>query len=172
MALEVVRALVAAQGHRIQPLTTGKVGAGAGPVVITPPSGWVGAHIEDRKGRAAVALLPGELDRALSAHKPPIVLDAVKEAWAEAGTIAMDPDPKKSKALDRAYVGGRRLRCYIFTNATLDGSDDENRSTPASQNTADPTTQQEALPAPSAPPAQPALDNSWGPGTIGEQANS
>jgi len=100
------------------------------------------------------------------------VLDAVKEAWTEAGTIAMDPDPKKSKALDRAYIGGRRVRAYIFTSATLDGSDDENSSTPASQGTADPTARQEALPSPSAPPAQPALDSGWGPGTIGEQANS
>ena len=72
----------------------------------------------------------------------------------------MDPDPKKSKALDRAYVGGRRVRAYIFTSATLDGPDnDEDRSGQSSQNTADPTAQQEALPAPSAPLAQPPLDN-------------
>lgn len=172
MALEVVRALVASQGHRIQPHSPGKAVTPAAAASVAPPGGWIGAHVEDRKGRPAVALLPGELDKALSAHKPPIVLDAVKEAWTEAGTIAMDPDPKKSKALDRAYIGGRRVRAYIFTSATLDGSDDENRSGSSNQDAADSTTQQEALPAPSAQPAQSPLDNSWGPGTIGEQANS
>ena len=170
MALEVVRALIASQGHRIQPLATGKIGAAAGAITMVPAGGWIGAHVEDRDGQPAVALLPVDLDRALSAHKPPIVLDAVKEAWTEAGTIAMDP--KRPKSLDRAYISGKRVRAFIFTSATLDGPDDEEPSGQPSQNAADPTTQHVASPAPSVPPAQPPLDNDWGPGTIGEEANS
>jgi hypothetical protein len=170
MALEVVRALIASQGHRVQPLSTGKIGAAAGALTMTPPGGWIGAHVEDRNGQPAVALLPGDLDRALSANRPPIVLDAVKEAWTEAGTIAMDP--KRPKSLDRAYISGKRVRAFIFTSATLDGPDDEEQSGQSDQDATDPRTQQEALPAPSAHPEQPALDNGWGSGTIGEDVNS
>ena len=108
LALDVVRALVAAQDHRIVPVN------GAS---LAPAAGWIGARTAKHGG--AVAILPGDLAAALSKATPPIVLDAVREAWIERGSIVME-----GKRLARERVGtGSQVRCYVFPNHVLDGTD-------------------------------------------------
>lgn len=114
MALDVVRGLIAAQGHRIAPL-------GAKPdTVAAPAAGWLGQRVM-HKGEPSVALLTEPLAAALGHASPPIVLDAVREAWVESGTIAVDPDRKNS----RERVNGQRVRPYIFTDRVLGIEDTE-----------------------------------------------
>jgi hypothetical protein len=109
MALEVVRGLIAAQGHRIAP-------AGAKPdEVLAPAAGWLGARVEHH-GQSAVALLAEPLAAALGHATPPIVLDAVREAWVEAGVIAVDPDKRNA----RVWINGKRVRAYVFADSVLD----------------------------------------------------
>lgn len=130
MALDVVRGLIAAQGHRILPLN--KEGA---TVFETPSAGWIGAHIL-HEGEAAIAILPEAMAQALNKANPPIVLDAVREAWAEKGTIIMD-----GKRLLKARIDGSRVRCYVFAQHTLDGEDeipDNPDDTTATDNAAEP----------------------------------
>lgn len=111
MALELVRGLIAAQGHRLCPRNQ------ADPNFLeTPAAGWIGAHV-DVENVPAVAILPGALAAALNRAIPPIALDAVRNAWIERGTIFME-----GKRLRRARVGGQgQIRCYVFAQRTLDG---------------------------------------------------
>jgi hypothetical protein len=129
MALDVVRGLIAAQGHRLMPMN--KEGAS---LFDTPAAGWIGAHVL-HEGEAAVAILPEAMAAALNKATPPIVLDAVREAWIERGTIIMD-----GKRLLKARVDGTRVRCYVFAQHTLDGEDDipDNPET-ATESEQDPT---------------------------------
>jgi hypothetical protein len=109
MALDVVRGLIAGQHHRLAPLTL--QGAAA---AEAPSGGWIGAHTE-HEGVPAVALLPEALAAALARATPPVVLDAVREAWAERGSIVLD-----GKRLPRVRVNGTRTRVYLFARHTLD----------------------------------------------------
>jgi hypothetical protein len=112
MALDVVRSLIAAQNHRLFPLN------GQAAAVENPPgAGWIGARIE-HKGVPAVAILPEALAAALGRSTPPIALDAVREAWAERGTIILD-----GKYNPRVPMDGGRPRAYVFALHTLDGDD-------------------------------------------------
>lgn len=139
MALEVVRSLIGSQGHRLQPLGANVKG---GPTIPAPTGGWIGAHVE-RDGGPAVALLPDPLAEALASTTPPIVLDAVREAWGEAGTIVMD-----GKRMAREKVGGERVRCYVFTRAVLDGEPDDDPAPAAVDTPAEPEWTAEPLPEP------------------------
>jgi Domain of unknown function (DUF927) len=112
MALDVVRSLTAAQGHRLAPPNRS-----AG-VSEAPSGGWIGAHIE-YEGAPAIAILPEALAEALNRATPPITLDAVREAWIETGTVPMDR--KEPRKLPRVWMGGPRPRCYIFAQHVLDG---------------------------------------------------
>lgn len=110
LALDVVRALIAAQDHRIVPVNGAR---------DTPAAGWIGARTDKYGG--AVALLPGDLAQALNRANPPIALDAVKEAWVERKSIVME-----GKRLARERVGtGPQVRCYVFPNDVLDGVEHE-----------------------------------------------
>ena len=112
MALDVVRGLIAAQGHRIAPPPR----QGAGP--DAPAGGWIGVHT-DYEGAPAVALLPEALAGALARATPPITLDAVREAWVERGTIPLD----NARKLPRVGMGGPRPRCFVFAQHVLDGDE-------------------------------------------------
>jgi hypothetical protein len=150
MALEVVRGLIAAHAHRIQTLN-----AVAGDTrFVPPPGGWIGAYV-DTDDRPAVALLPAAVAQALAAASPPIVLDAVREAWAETGTIVMD-----GRRLARESVNGRQVRAYVFPLSVLDEED-----------TARSSRQQEASPAHPQGLATQAASTGWPAGTIGADAN-
>lgn len=108
LALDVVRALIAAQEHRIVPVNG---------VRDTPAAGWIGARTTKYDG--AVAILPGELAAALNRATPPIALDAVREAWIERGAIVME-----GKRLARERVGtGPQVRCYVFPDHILAGDE-------------------------------------------------
>ena len=125
MALDVVRGLIAAQGHRLA--SHALQGAAA---TEAPAGGWIGTHTE-LDGAPAVALIPEALAAALAHATPPIVLDAVREAWIERGTIPMDPrEPRK---LYRVRVNGSRTRCYVFAQHVLDGEELPDGSTDAAE---------------------------------------
>jgi Domain of unknown function (DUF927) len=113
MALDVVRALIAAQAHRLCPLNTAGLGAHD-----IPAAGWIGAVIE-RDGIPATAILPEALAAALNRATPPIAIDAVREAWTEAGTILLD----SGKQLPRVRMNGGRPRAYVFTHTVLDADE-------------------------------------------------
>jgi hypothetical protein len=151
MALEIVRSLIGSQGHRLQPLGANVKG---GPQQATPPGGWIGAHVE--VGNApAVALLPVPLAEALSAATPPIVLDAVKEAWTESKTIVLD----ESNRLIRKRVGGEQVRCFVFPRTILDGEPD-------------PDDTGDQPPAEVSNPAEPGPGDQWPAGSYGAEANT
>lgn len=160
MALEIVRGLIAAQGHRIQPLNTAD-----GHKVPAPAGGWIGSYV-DHKGTPGIALLPVEVSKALQQATPPIVLDAVQEAWAEAGTIIMD-----GTRLGRDYINGTRLRCHIFPLTVLDGEPDREQEQtgqePDGTEAAD-----EASPPPAQEPLSEQADWGWPTGTYGAAANT
>jgi hypothetical protein len=123
MALEVVRELIASQGHRICPLNRQDASA-----FDTPAAGWIGGHV-DVDGVAAVAILPGPLAAALNRATPPIALDAVRNAWTERATLIMDK--KETRKLRRVRIAGKPAgRCFVFAQHTLDGT--EAPDTPAS----------------------------------------
>jgi hypothetical protein len=158
MALDVVRSLIAAQHHRLAP-----AGLGAQAADLAPAAGWLGGHIE-HEGTPAIALFPEALAAALAHATPPIVLDAVREAWIERGTIPMDPrEPTK---LARPRVNGRQVRCYIFTRTVLDHEDAPD--SPGEQS-ADQPDQGEAYDL--APDGQPLGAAGWPLGSIGDYAN-
>lgn len=109
MALDVVRALIAAQGHRLCPLN-------AHLVELDPPAaGWIGAHTV-KDGVPAIGILPRALADELGRATPPIAIDAVKEAWTERGSILLD-----GKRLARISIGGTQTRAYLFPQHVLDG---------------------------------------------------
>jgi hypothetical protein len=113
MALEVVRNLIAAQGHRICPRNHQDTATRE-----APAAGWIGAQV-DMDGVPAIALLPSALAAAFNHATPPIALDAVRNAWTERGTILMDrTEPTK---LRKARIAGQHPRCYVFAQHTLDG---------------------------------------------------
>lgn len=151
MALEIVRSLIGAEGHRLQPAGANVKG---GPQVSPPPGGWIGAHT-DVAGAPAVALLPGPLADALATATPPIVLDAVKEAWIESKTVPLD----NSKRLIRKRVGTEQIRCFVFTRAVLDGEPDEDDA--ADDSSAQPSNS-----------AEPDAVDQWPAGSYGEQVNA
>ena len=125
MALDVVRGLIASQHHRLAP--AGLRGAAASEA---PSGGWIGAHTE-YDGAPAVALLPDHLAAALTRASPPIVLDAVREAWIEQGTITMDArEPRK---LPRVRVNGTQARVYLFAQHILDGEEAPDGSSDAAE---------------------------------------
>lgn len=159
MALDVVRGLIAAQGHRLAPVNA------HGPAAIDAPAGgWIGAYT-DHDGKPAVALLPEPLAVALSHANPPIVLDAVREAWIERSTIVTE-----GKRLPRLRINGSRLRLYLFPAAVLDGEEPQ----PAARPDANTPQAPEPGPAESAQPAfqQTALGaGGWPLGSNGDLAN-
>ena len=155
MALDVVRGLIAAQGHRILPLN--KEGA---TVFETPSAGWIGAHIL-HEGEPAVAILPEAMAAALNKATPPIVLDAVREAWTERGTILTD-----GKRLLKARIDGARPRCYVFPRHILDGDDE----IPDNPDDTEHTTGTASQPEPE--PVQEELGaGGWPKGSFGDLAN-
>ena len=152
MALDVVRGLIAAQHHRLAP-------AGLSAGTEAPAGGWIGGLIE-HEGVPSVALFPEPLAAALARVSPPIVLDAVREAWTERGTIAMDH--KEPTKLPRARVNGHRTRCYVFAEHLLDGDEAPDGSTDAAAALDDdaPQYEQDQLGA-----------GGWPAGSIGDYAN-
>jgi Domain of unknown function (DUF927) len=155
MALDVVRGLIAAQGHRLVPRA-------AAPLALleTPAGGWLGARVTIG-AVPAVAILPEALAAALGRANPPIVLDAVREAWAERGSILMD-----GKRLVRASVNGTQTRVYAFPDHAL--TDDD---LPDGVTTSPPET------APADPDPEPFFEQvelgaaGWPKGSIGDLAN-
>jgi hypothetical protein len=121
MALDIVRGLIATQDHRIRPL-----GHRPGQ---TPAGGWIGTHTV-HEGLPAIALTPESLAEALGRATPPIVLETVKQAWTEAGTIPMDkrePTKLPRVAMPRDEESDKksenRTRMYVFYHHVLDGED-------------------------------------------------
>jgi hypothetical protein len=148
MALDVVRGLIAAQTHRIAPLNaTGTTPAPAG--------GWIGGHV-DHHGVLGVALIPEALADALNRATPPITLDAVREAWAEAGAIVME-----GSRLARPRINGRQTRAYLFADHILDGEQPPNADTEPTPSDDIPAHEQGALDS-----------EGWPTGSLGQEANS
>jgi hypothetical protein len=154
MALDVVRALIAAHSHRICPLN-------AAAAELDPPSaGWIGAH-SDKDGVPAIGILPRVLAEELGRATPPIAIDAVKEAWTERGSILLE-----GKRLARITIGGNQSRAYVFPVHILDGED-----VPDGPDTPD------ADPAKPEAESAPAFEQGelgaggWPKGTIGDMAN-
>ena len=120
IALDVVRSLIAAQSNRLAPLNTFERQE-------PPTGGWIGAHWQlPESEEPAIAITPDALAQALNKANPPITLDAVREAWAERKTIVLDETNGK-KANPRVRVGSstHRVRCFVFTQAVLDGPADD-----------------------------------------------
>ena len=152
MALDVVRALIAAHGHRLCPLN-------AQTAAIDPPAaGWIGAH-SDKDGVPAIGILPRVLAEELGRATPPIAIDAVKEAWTERGSIELE-----GKRLARVMVGGNQARAYVFPVHVLDGDDlPDGPDTPTAE-------QSEPEPEPASEQTELGAGG-WPKGSIGDLAN-
>lgn len=160
MALDVVRSLIAAQGHRLRPLNHQSAA-----LLDVPAAGWIGAHVE-HEGVAAVAILPEALAAALNRATPPITLDAVREAWAERGTIILD-----GKHNPRVRMDGGRPRAFLFARDVLDGDEPPPARTDTPEGAPPPALAPEPEPD-TAPYEQTELGAAgWPKGSIGDLAN-